>query len=268
MTSITLAEIATQIKALEKRTIANVVEIGRLLHEASEKCEHGTYREWLKTEFSWSHDTARNYRSVYNLAQKTKISSFAKFDVSISALYLIAKMPDGDPTRDTIIKAAQTGRVSYAMASDIIEEAKAKASSDASKIERVTITSGPNSPKVIDIRSRKSPDPPKTVNLHIAQPDVVIKADDEPDYSDPSYAPPSSEERWQGSLANGAGDAVSLWAYWTREFPGWEKFEVPTDLATLAMQAADAWAKIALDLRERSKAATDLAEEKSKTMRH
>jgi hypothetical protein len=36
-----LAQISLQIKALEKRGIATVIEIGRLLEEASELCDHG-----------------------------------------------------------------------------------------------------------------------------------------------------------------------------------------------------------------------------------
>jgi hypothetical protein len=39
--------ISTKIKALEKRTIANIAEIGGLLHEASEQCEYGEYGDWL-----------------------------------------------------------------------------------------------------------------------------------------------------------------------------------------------------------------------------
>jgi hypothetical protein len=56
------------------------------------------------------------------------------------------------------------------------------------------------------------------------------------------------EERWQRSLGNMAGDAISLPSYWTREFGDWEKFEVPTSLVTLVKQAAKVWAKLEADL--------------------
>jgi hypothetical protein len=124
----TLPQIAKAIKALEKKTIQNVVEIGKLLEEASKKCDHGQYREWLKTEFGWSHDTARNYRSVYNFTQKTKISSFGKLNISISALYLAAKLtlnehwPPHQAAGKAIIKAALKERVSYSMAKAIWEK--------------------------------------------------------------------------------------------------------------------------------------------------
>jgi hypothetical protein len=117
----TLAQISTRIKALEKRTLQNVVETGKLLEEAADKCEHGQYREWLKTEFGWSHDTARNYRSVYAFAQKTNISSFDRVNISVSALYLVAAMDD-DEAAKAIIKAARRGRVTYRMAREIIDK--------------------------------------------------------------------------------------------------------------------------------------------------
>jgi hypothetical protein len=53
------------------------------------------------------------------------------------------------------------------------------------------------------------------------------------------------QDFWRRSITNMAGEAVSLPAYWRKNFPGWEKFEVPSDIRTLAMQAAEAWAEIA-----------------------
>lgn len=58
----------------------------------------------------------------------------------------------------------------------------------------------------------------------------------------------AEEERWQRSLGNLAGDAVSIRAFWTREFGEWEKFQAPSDLVTLAAQAAQAWTSLAADL--------------------
>jgi Protein of unknown function (DUF3102) len=125
-----LRDIACQIKALEKRTIANVIEIGRLLEEAS-KCEHGEYMAWLKTNFSWSHDTSIRYRDVYAASQIPQIADFATLDISISALYRAAVcLTDDDPDYQAagraIIEAAKHGRVSCKMAisieSDTIEK--------------------------------------------------------------------------------------------------------------------------------------------------
>jgi hypothetical protein len=55
----------------------------------------------------------------------------------------------------------------------------------------------------------------------------------------------TAEEHWQRSLGNLAGDAISMRAFWTREFGHWEKFKAPSSLRTLARQAAQAWTELA-----------------------
>jgi hypothetical protein len=49
---------------------------------------------------------------------------------------------------------------------------------------------------------------------------------------------------WQRSLANNAGDAVALRAFWSRQYPGWEQFRATSDLIALAKEAAAAWGEI------------------------
>jgi hypothetical protein len=63
------------------------------------------------------------------------------------------------------------------------------------------------------------------------------------------------EQYWQRSLGNHAGDAIAMEALWTKEFGDWEKFKAPSDLVTLAKQAAKAWADLAAKL-ERKKQST------------
>lgn len=128
----TLPQIAKAIKTLEKRTIHNVIEIGKLLHEASEKCEHGEYKNWLKSEFSWSDQTALNYRHVYNLTQKPNSLDFAKLNISISAVYFVVRMvrngqcPESQAASQAaakaIIAAAKKDRVTYPIAVGISEK--------------------------------------------------------------------------------------------------------------------------------------------------
>jgi Protein of unknown function (DUF3102) len=118
-----LDKIAKKIKAKEKGGIRSVIEIGRLLHEASEQCEHGEYMDWLKREFEWSHDTAMNYRNVYELSQNPNCSDFDQLNISATALYVVAKMKgdDQNAARDAVLEAARKGRVSRAVAAEIIE---------------------------------------------------------------------------------------------------------------------------------------------------
>jgi hypothetical protein len=48
----TLPQIAKAIKAVEKRGIRDIVEIGKLLHEAEQQCEHGDYMKWIKAMYA------------------------------------------------------------------------------------------------------------------------------------------------------------------------------------------------------------------------
>lgn len=61
----------------------------------------------------------------------------------------------------------------------------------------------------------------------------------------------TTEEHWQRSLGNLAGDAISMREFWTREFGEWKEFEVSSSLVTLAKQAARVWIELAADLTKR-----------------
>lgn len=117
-----LAAIVGQIKTLEKRTIATVVDIGRLLEQASELSEHGEYTNWLRVNFGWSHNTSLRYRAIYRLSQNRQIGDFDRLNMSVSALYLLASNIDRTPVRDALVAAAQSGRVSYSAAKRIVED--------------------------------------------------------------------------------------------------------------------------------------------------
>jgi len=86
-----LARIATQIKANEGKSIAAVIDNGKLLHEAEALCDHREYVDWVKREFLWSHDTALNYRSAYELSQNPIAADYEKWDMTLSAFYQVAK---------------------------------------------------------------------------------------------------------------------------------------------------------------------------------
>jgi hypothetical protein len=126
----TLPQIAKAIKVLEKKSIQNVVEIGELLHEASELCEHGEYMNWIKREFSFSHDTSLNYRSAYELSQNPNCSDYANWDMSLKTFYLVARFLKGDEIEvgaaKAIIRAARKRRVSSTDALLIVKEYEEK----------------------------------------------------------------------------------------------------------------------------------------------
>jgi ParB-like nuclease domain len=72
------------------------------------------------------------------------------------------------------------------------------------------------------------------------------------------------EQRWQHALGNIAGEAVALRAFWTRIFGDWEKYDCPSDLVTLAKQAAQAWTELAADL-SKNKETDDAVKAKAAT---
>jgi len=65
----------------------------------------------------------------------------------------------------------------------------------------------------------------------------------------------TEEEHWQRSLADFAGDAIALTAFWTREIgEKWKTFAVKPEHATLARQAAAAWTDIVEQLERQAHA--------------
>ena len=126
----TLVQISAKIKALEKKSITNVVAIGKLLQEADEQCKHGEYLKWLKTEFAWSHQTSLRYREVYRLTQNPHNVDFEKLNISLTALYEVSDYVFSEACGKAghlvagmaVIEAARHHRVSCAEAKEIIDK--------------------------------------------------------------------------------------------------------------------------------------------------
>jgi hypothetical protein len=94
-----LADIAADIHRLEQSTI---FEIGELLIEAKESCEHGQWLDWLDDEFEMSVSTAGNYMAAVRL--KEKYEQVANFPLSSRIIYKLARDID-DPDLPAIIDA-------------------------------------------------------------------------------------------------------------------------------------------------------------------
>ena len=91
-----LAAIAERIRTLdaanlsrERSTIADVIEMGRLLSEARKIIGHGGWLPWLKTEFEWDERTARRYVKAYKLSKAVDLSGL---NISVSTLYQMAAL--------------------------------------------------------------------------------------------------------------------------------------------------------------------------------
>jgi hypothetical protein len=122
-----LAEHANAIRLLGKRTVENVVEIGRHLVEAkaeAKKCGE-SWGDWLEREFNWSDQQARRFIHVFE--HKSELNKLLNSDFPVSALYLLAAPSTPSEARDAIIERAQAGEtVPVAEAKRIIKNAKSK----------------------------------------------------------------------------------------------------------------------------------------------
>jgi DNA-binding MarR family transcriptional regulator len=83
-----LAAHADEIRRLYKRTIGDIVEIGRRLIAAKPLAGHGNWLPWLKREFGWKEQSARNFMNVAELAAKSP--TVVDLNINFRGLYLLA----------------------------------------------------------------------------------------------------------------------------------------------------------------------------------
>jgi hypothetical protein len=58
------------------------------------------------------------------------------------------------------------------------------------------------------------------------------------------------QDFWARSLANAAGNALALKAFWTHQYGDWKSFVASSELVTLARQAAEEWRELASNLEQ------------------
>src|SRR5262245_24533666 len=118
-----LAEHADAIRALGKRMVADVIEIGGRLSECKLICGHGNWLAWLEREFGWSADTAERFIRVSTLSNQ--IPQLAEFDLPLSGLYLLAASSTPEEARNEIIKRAEASEpVAVSDIKETVEKAK------------------------------------------------------------------------------------------------------------------------------------------------
>ena len=109
-----LAEHAAAIRALGRRFITDVIEIGHRLSQcrAILKDDRG-WRAWLEQELRLSPQSAGRYIQVAELAQKrSKLEhNLERSGLSVSAVYLLAAPSTPEEARDTILARAEAGAV-------------------------------------------------------------------------------------------------------------------------------------------------------------
>jgi Protein of unknown function (DUF3102) len=103
---IALAEHAEAIRVLGRRVIGDVIEIGRRLTDAKERCGHGKWLPWLKREFGWSADTALRFMQVAEFAKNRNLRDL---EIPVSGLYRLAAPSTPEAARDEVIERSEGG---------------------------------------------------------------------------------------------------------------------------------------------------------------
>ena len=121
-----LAEKAIKIHAiLKKRVYKGIIEVGQHLVEVrdSEVVTHGTWITWIKVEFGWSDQTARNYIYMYELSRDPKSQIIWDLKLPLQTIYQLAA-PKGEAAREEIFARNIRGETISAV---MVKEALAKA---------------------------------------------------------------------------------------------------------------------------------------------
>jgi hypothetical protein len=121
----TLADHASAIRALGKRVIADVIEIGRRLTDAKRIAGHGNWLPWLEREFGWTEKTAQRFMQVHDAAIKN--DKLSDLNLPVSGLYLLAQPSTPDEARDEVITRTEGGEaLSVADVARTVDEARNK----------------------------------------------------------------------------------------------------------------------------------------------
>jgi len=121
---IRLAEHAAVIRALGKRVVHDVIEIGRRLVEAKALAGHGDWLPWLEREFGWKEMTALRFMRIHEMAGKSNI--MLDLEVPITGLYLLAAPSTPAEVLDHAAERAEAGeKLSVADVKKMIADARA-----------------------------------------------------------------------------------------------------------------------------------------------
>lgn len=120
---IALAEHAAVIRALGKRVVGDVIEIGRRLAECKRIAGHGGWYPWLEREFGWSEDTAENYMNVFR-AFGPNPESVRDLSLPMNSLRLLAAPSTPEEARAAVIERAENGeRFTHDQIKEMVEVA-------------------------------------------------------------------------------------------------------------------------------------------------
>jgi hypothetical protein len=149
-----LADHAAEIRALGKRVVGDVIEIGRRLTECKRIAGHGNWLPWLEQEFGWSRQTADRFMNVYEMMQ-SKVSNLDTLDIPVSGLYLLAAPSTPEAARDEVSELAKSGPVSHQQVMRAVNRHKPMKG----KVKPPSGTEAPNNSAQPDLPFNPTPEP-------------------------------------------------------------------------------------------------------------
>ena len=129
-----------EIKNLMRLTAENIINIGQKLTEIKEKLGHGNFQKWLRSEFEWSEQTARQFMQVYRWSETIENKNFVFSRLATSALYLLAAPSTPTEAREEVISLVDGNeKINYTRVKSIVDRYKSSPGVDPEVVNTVNI---------------------------------------------------------------------------------------------------------------------------------
>ena len=136
---------AEAIRILGKRTVHDIIEIGRRLAEVKKQIGRGSFLPWIEREFGWSEDTAERFIALHALQRQ--LPQVAELNLPFSGLYALASPSTPlEAVKAVVVRAEDGERVSVAEVKATIQEVK---------VGKVCSTSRPSSSRQAEKKGRR-----------------------------------------------------------------------------------------------------------------
>lgn len=120
-----LIQITEQIRVVAKKTLLNVIELGKLFTMAKEVCrrEKVSFMDWYGSEeVRFSARSVSNYMRLY---ETSKLVNFTSLDIDPSAAFVMIESTSPESAIDELLRRAERGeRITYSTAVEVIDRAK------------------------------------------------------------------------------------------------------------------------------------------------
>jgi Protein of unknown function (DUF3102) len=151
---VSVQNLTLEIKENLRQTVQTIWIVGKKLVEVRSQIELWQFSSWLQVEFDWSRRTAYNFINVYEAFPELGCAKFARVDISISALYLLAAPSTQPAIRHDFLNRALAGEyVTHKVIQTAIQVVNAKQTEDITG----SIHELPSVDDIVQIESQLSP---------------------------------------------------------------------------------------------------------------